>query len=298
MTAPPAAEPNALGRTLGLLGDEWTLLLVQHCFLGVRRYSAFQAALGIGPAVLAARLSGLVEAQVLEQVPDGGRQAYQLTRSGRDLWSVLLCIWAWEQQWVQHEGLPAMRHAVCGEVFTPELACAACGALVTKDDVRVAWGPSGGMTRSVPVGTTRRRTGTTRPDGPGLFPATMTLLGSRWSAALLGAAFLGAARFSEYETALGAPPNIVAERLRKFVDLGVLDDAYRLTDKGAALFATVTMLVRWAEVWQGVPDGAALLARHVACDAAFAPALHCSSCEGTLHLRELSVETATEQVLA
>ncbi len=284
--------PNPLGRTLGLLGDEWTLLLVQQCFLGVRRYSAFQTALGIGPTVLSARLTTLVEAGVLERVPAGARQAYRLTESGRDLWAVLLCIWAWEQQWVQGQALPTMRHVTCGEVFAPELGCASCGALVRWEHVAISWGPAGGMSRSVPVGSTRRRTGGARPDGPGLFPSTMMLLGSRWSAALLGAAFLGAQRFTDYEAALGAPPNIVSERLRQFVELGVLDPSYLLTAKGAALFPVVTMLVRWAETWQGVPEGATLVATHLACDDAFVPVLHCSACDGVLHRRELSVESA------
>ncbi len=291
-TTETVLAPNPLGRTLGLLGDEWALLLVQQCFLGVRRYSAFQSALGIGPTVLSARLTSLLDAGVLEQVPDGGRQAYQLTRSGQDLWSVLLGIWAWEQQWVQGQALPTMRHVVCGDVFTPELACASCGALAGRRDVVISWGPSGGMARSVPVGSTRRRTGSSRPDGPGLFPATMTLLGSRWSAAVLGAAFLGARRFTDFEAALGAPPNVVSERLRQFVDLGVLDDSYALTSKGDALFPVVTLLVRWAETWQGVPEGPALLARHSECDDAFVPVLHCSACDGHLHLGELAVEAA------
>lgn len=289
-TTQTSVAPNPLGRTLGLLGDEWALLLVQQCFLGVRRYSAFQTALGIGPTVLSARLTALVDAGVLERVPEGARQAYRLTASGRDLWSVLLCIWAWEQQWVQGQALPTMRHVACGDVFVPDLGCAACGALVAREDVEVDWGPAGGMARSVPVGSNRRRTGVGRPEGPGLFPVTMTLLGSRWSAALLGAAFLGAQRFTDYEAALGAPPNVVAERLRQFVDLGVLDPSYLLTAKGSALFPVVTMLVRWAETWQGVPEGASLVARHRSCGDAFLPVLHCSACDGTLHRREVAVE--------
>ncbi len=70
----------------------------------------------------------------------------------------------------------------------------------------------------------------------------MALIGNRWSAALLGAAFMGASRFGEFEQRMGAPPTIVAERLRTFCEIGVLEQSpnprrpdwavYHLTDKG------------------------------------------------------------------
>ena len=72
-------------------------------------------------------------------------------------------------------------------------------------------------------------------------------MGSRWSSATLGVAFLGAQRFRDFETALGAPPNVVSERLRQFVELGVLSPSYRLTDKGRDFFPAVAMLVAWGE---------------------------------------------------
>ncbi|MDP9181704.1 MAG: helix-turn-helix transcriptional regulator, partial [Actinomycetota bacterium] len=182
-------RPNAIGSALGLLGDEWTLLIVQQALLGVRRYSDFQEQLRIGPTVLAARLGALTEAGVLEKVPVGGRQAYVLTRAGEDLWALLLCIWAWEQRWVQGQGLPAMRHTSCDEVFVPVLACSGCAAPVAAADVALGLGPSGALSRSVPTGANRRRASTGRGSGPGLFPETMALMGSRWSSALMGAAF-------------------------------------------------------------------------------------------------------------
>lgn len=283
------AAPNALGSALAVVGDEWNLLLVQQAFLGRRRYSEFQAALGIGPTVLSQRLSGLVEVGVLERA---GREGYALTRCGAGLWPVLLSIWAWEQEWVQGEALPTMRHLECGQVFVPDLACAACGSVVERGDVAVDWGPSGEMERSVPRGSLRRRAGGDRPAGAGLFPETMTLVGSRWSAAVLGASFLGARRFSEFESALGAPPNVVAERLRSFVAVGVLDDGYVLTAKGRALFATVAMTVRWGERWFPVPEGPALVGQHVGCGAPFLPVLHCSACDAVLHRRAIAVEGA------
>ncbi len=282
--------PNAIGAALGLLGDEWSLLVVQQAQLGVRRYGDFQRSLGIAPTVLAARLASLTEGGVLAKVPDGGREAYALTPAGEDLWALLLCIWAWEQRWVQGQALPTMRHRDCGSAFVPVLACRGCASAAGPDEVHVTLGPSGSFTRSVPTGARRRRTGSTRASGPGLFPETMALLGSRWSSALLGACFLGVTRFSDLQRVLTAPANVLAERLRTFVDLGVLDGGYRLTEKGWDFYAAAALLVAWGERHHPAPDGPALLATHPACGQAFVPELLCSACGSVLRRTGVVVE--------
>ena len=265
---------------------------MQQQLQGVHRFSVLQSVLGIGPTVLSARLSALVDGGVLDKRDDG----YSLTPAGKDLWSLLLCIWAWEQRWVQGEALPTMRHVSCGQVFRPELACASCAAPAGAEDVDVRLGPSGELTRAVPVGRHRRRSGSSRADGPGLFPETMVLMGSRWSSATLGAAFLGARRFTDFESHLGAPPNIVSERLRSFVEVGVLDAGYGLTEKGRDFFPAVTQLVAWGETWHPVPEGPALLATHRACGAAFVPLLRCDACDERLNRATVAIESpATQQ---
>ena len=65
-------EPNAIGASLGLLGDEWTLLIVRGAFEGARRYGDWKCALPISDAVLTARLGTLVDAEVLARVPGSG----------------------------------------------------------------------------------------------------------------------------------------------------------------------------------------------------------------------------------
>ncbi len=92
-------EPNALGRALGLLGDEWTLLIVKAALEGARRYGDWKAALAISDAVLSARLRTLVDAEVLRTVPTStSRHEYALTRRGVELWRLLLAIWDWERR--------------------------------------------------------------------------------------------------------------------------------------------------------------------------------------------------------
>ena len=55
----PAGGPNAIGHMLGLLGDEWTLLLLQQALQGVTRYGQFKETLPISNSVLTARLRSM-----------------------------------------------------------------------------------------------------------------------------------------------------------------------------------------------------------------------------------------------
>ncbi len=137
--ATPDAAPNSIGATLGLLGDEWSLLIVRYAFSGARRYGDWKQQLAISDAVLAARLRALVDAGVLRRVPSPTthRHEYALTSSGLDLWQLLLCIWAWERHHVEGQSsrLPHMVHATCGERFHPVLRCARCKTPTSTDDV-------------------------------------------------------------------------------------------------------------------------------------------------------------------
>lgn len=303
--ATPDAAPNSIGATLGLLGDEWSLLIVRYAFSGARRYGDWKQQLAISDAVLAARLRALVDAGVLRRVPSPTthRHEYTLTSSGLDLWQLLLCIWAWERHHVEGQSsrLPHMVHATCGERFHPVLRCARCKTPTSTDDVHATFGPSGSFERSVPAGNNRRRLASRRSPnghGRGMFPETMAIIGSRWSSATLGAAFLGATRFSEFERLLGAPPNVVADRLKSFVALGVFEHdrhigseraTYHLSAKGRAFFGVVASFVAWAERWMPAADGPAVVAVHRGCGGPFFPDLACSACDRSMTRETLTI---------
>ena len=250
-----------------------------------------------------ARLRRLTEAEVFTtaQYSDAPRRyEYILTERGRDLWKVLLTIWSWEAVWVtEHtEPLPPMYHLECGEEFTPVMHCRACGQPAGISDVRGTFGPSGGFERSVPRATTRRRSAGGSP-GPGLVPQTIELIGNRWSAAALAAAFLGARRFTDMLVMTGAPPTIVSDRLRTFCQMGVLETVaakagsgrveYRLTDKGRAFFPHVMVMLDWGDRWFRAPEGPDTLLTHTTCGGEFHPVLHCSACARELHGSQIQV---------
>ena len=78
--------------------DEWTLLLLRNCFMGVRRFDDFQQQLGLTRHILANRLKKLVEEAVLEKIPYGkstSRFEYKLTHKGKDLYPVVLSLVNW-----------------------------------------------------------------------------------------------------------------------------------------------------------------------------------------------------------
>jgi DNA-binding HxlR family transcriptional regulator len=300
----PAPVENSNAIALGLIGDEWNLAIARLAIQdGVRRYKDFRDRLGIANSVLTVRLRRLTEAGVftMAQYSDAPRRyEYLLTERGRDLWKVLLTIWSWEAVWVtEHiEPLPPMRHAECGQEFSPVMHCLTCGKPAGIHDVRVTFGPSGGFERSVPRATTRRRSAGGSP-GPGLVPQTIELIGNRWSASAIAAAFLGARRFTDMLEMMGAPPTIVSDRLRKFCQMGVLETVpakvgsgraeYRLTDKGRAFFPHVMVMLEWGDRWFRAPEGPASLYTHATCGGEFHPVLYCSVCVRELHGSQVQV---------
>ena len=300
----PAGDTNAVGLTLGLIGDEWNLLILRYALQGARRYGEWRDALPISHAVLTHRLATLTGMGIFERAryqASAKRFEYRLTKRGRDLWPVLLTIWAWEAAWVpEHvELLPRMVHSRCGRDFLPVFGCAACGEAVQPREITGGFGPSGTWARSVPAATTRRRSGGPggSAEGAGMFPQTMALVGNRWSAALLGAAFQGARRFRDFEQRLGAPPTIVSDRLRVFCELGVFEQSpgaeradwlrYHLTEKGRAFFPVVMTAIDWGQRWFRAPEGPALVYSHPNCRQDFQVLLTCEGCAAPLRGNEV-----------
>ena len=110
-----ASWPCSIARSVDLLGDWWTPLVLREAFLGVRRFDDMQRSLGIGRNVLTQRLKRLVEEGMLDRVryqekPD--RYEYVLTDKGRDFYPVLAAMIAWGDQWLSgEEGPPiVLRH--------------------------------------------------------------------------------------------------------------------------------------------------------------------------------------------
>ena len=96
-------------------------------------------------------------------------------------------------------------------------------------------------------------------------PAALEAMGERWSFLILRAAFNGLHHFEEFQSTLGIARNILANRLGRLVDHGILSREamaedrrkveYRLTQKGVELLPAMLVLRQWGEKWEsGVPS--------------------------------------------
>lgn len=279
---------------LGLLGDEWTLLIVQQALLGAGRYGEFVDRLPISHSVLTRRLVSMVRHDLMtrRQYQSGPpRFEYLLTARGQALWPVLVSIWNWERRWVPEHALPGMRHTDCGKEFAPVLTCRGCGHAVEADNLVARWGPSGSWPRSMPEGSSRRRSHGDRAVQADLFPQTMSILGNRWAFAIMVAAFVGTTRFTDFAGQLGAPPGSLTDRLQVLTTNGVLvaaDGRYRLTPKGRAVLPIILTALAWAQRWYATDEGPAVLLTHTACGAPYVGVLTCDGCATELHANRIA----------
>ncbi|TNM49520.1 helix-turn-helix transcriptional regulator [Nocardioides albidus] len=125
-------------RTLQLIGNRSTLLLVRELFYGCSRFDALAKRAGITEAVAAQRLRELVEVGVLAKEPyrepgQRTRHAYVLTERGHDLLPVVLALLQWGAAHTPGRA-PAVTHADCDAPVHVELRCEA-GHLVEEEDV-------------------------------------------------------------------------------------------------------------------------------------------------------------------
>ena len=90
-----------VARSLDLVGDRWSMLIVRDAFDGISRFSDFQRNLGVAKNILSDRLSALVEQGVLtvEPASDGtSYQQYVLTPKGESLFPVVVALRQWGER--------------------------------------------------------------------------------------------------------------------------------------------------------------------------------------------------------
>jgi DNA-binding HxlR family transcriptional regulator len=131
---------ESVARTLEVVGERWTLLILREAFFGVRRFGQLARNLHIPRPTLSSRLRALVGNGLLEKVlytHDPDRHEYRLTDSGRDLFSAIVVLMQWGDEHLPHpDGPPiVLRHQLCGHVAEPVLVCAHCGQEITARNV-------------------------------------------------------------------------------------------------------------------------------------------------------------------
>lgn len=122
----------SIARTLAVVGDRWTLMVLRDLFLGATRFESIRQNLGISRTILTDRLNllqreGVISRQVYQQKPL--RHKYKLTRKGIDLFPVMMSLAQWGDTYYADESGPPVvhRHQKCGKHFHGVLTCSECG---------------------------------------------------------------------------------------------------------------------------------------------------------------------------
>jgi DNA-binding HxlR family transcriptional regulator len=136
----------SIARTLDVIGEPWSPLILRDLYVGFTRFEQIQADLGISRKVLAERLKWLVDNGIVERQEYSSRPPryeYMLTGKGLELCDLLLVMVKWGDRWTAGEAGPPVlyRHHDCGEIAHVELTCARCGGRMSARDVEVLPGP-------------------------------------------------------------------------------------------------------------------------------------------------------------
>ncbi len=140
------AEVCSAARTLELVGERWSLLILRDAlYRGTTRFADFQRDLGLASNILAKRLEGFVAAGLMEQRRYSERpehHEYLLTDKGRELQAVIIALTTWGDRWAAPKGPPILyEHAGCGGAIHTHLRCSTCGDVEADAAVGARRGP-------------------------------------------------------------------------------------------------------------------------------------------------------------
>lgn len=140
-----SVENCSVARTLDVIGERWTTLVLREVFHGLRRFDEIQRHLGVPRPILSDRLARLVDEGVLRRTEyrEPGqrvRHEYRLTEMGLELQTVLVALMEWGDR---HPAGPAgeegparvVRHRGCGEPVHAALVCEAGHTLTSPREV-------------------------------------------------------------------------------------------------------------------------------------------------------------------
>jgi DNA-binding HxlR family transcriptional regulator len=136
----------------------------------------------------------------------------------------------------------------------------------------------------------------------------LEVLGDRWTLLIIRDAFLRVRRFEDFQRDLGVARNVLADRLGRLVDEGILKRVryqerperyeYRLTEKGVDLWPVTMALMHWGDRHYAPDEGRPRVIRHRACGGETSPRLRCERCGAELGPRDVYVEPGAEVLRA
>jgi DNA-binding HxlR family transcriptional regulator len=140
-----AAQPCSLARTLQIVGEWWSLLVLRDVCFGWNRFDEIHEHLGVARNILKARLDtlldqGMVERRLYQDRPD--RYEYVPTAKALDFVPALLALVAWGDRWTATDGPPVLfTHRPCGHDTVATVVCSECAARLDRQDLDFRMGP-------------------------------------------------------------------------------------------------------------------------------------------------------------
>jgi DNA-binding HxlR family transcriptional regulator len=136
----------SIAKSLEVVGERWSLLIVRDVMNGQRRFDELQKGLGVARNVLATRLQRLLDENILERRPyqrSPERFEYFLTEKGLDLWPALIALLGWGDRHSTGPAGPPMLivHKECGGAVSDRGVCESCGKVLGARDARALPGP-------------------------------------------------------------------------------------------------------------------------------------------------------------
>lgn len=136
-----------IARTLAIVGDRWTMLILRELFLATRRFDELHAQTGISPHLLSKRVRRLEADGIVNRCKYADRPRryeYRLTAKGLDFYPVMLSLKFWGEKWGGLQGDEAVAleiiHRDCGKAVEFNLVCASCEKSYGARDTHVAIG--------------------------------------------------------------------------------------------------------------------------------------------------------------
>lgn len=286
----------SVARTLDIIEDSWTFAVIREAFFGVHTFEKIRENLGIPRATLTERLRRLVEFDILKKVAyssSGTRFEYRFTRKGVELYPVMLALIKWGDDWLleERESPPlALYHKSCENWVRSKIVCSECGEEIHAHDATYRDGPGAGFDAE-PVQKRNRRSrirlGTRLGRGCSV-GRSLDIIADRWTFMVMRETFFGIRRYDDFSHRLGIASNILADRLQRLVDHGLLRREkyqtrpdryeYRQTPMGADLYGAYLTMIAWADKWLMDDRGLPLILHHKTCGKDFSVKVVCSYC--------------------
>jgi DNA-binding HxlR family transcriptional regulator len=300
---PPASIPLrerncSVGRTIDIIGDGWSFMIIRECFFGAHKFEQFKDVLGLPRTTLSERLRRLTRLGVIRQTTYSERPLryeYRLTSAGLDLYPVMTAMMSFGDKWLAGNKSKPLQllHTPCTHECQALIACSHCKEEISPRHVTYRDGPGAGLS-SIPDDRKSRRSAdptALERRRPSSVARTMKLIGDRWSFMLIRAAFFHVCRFDDLQTTLGISPNILTDRLGRLVADGIFKRVlyqtaperyeYKFTEMGLDLYGSMISMMRWGDEWQANGDPPLILT-HLNCGSDFKPVVICDHCKATL----------------